>query len=64
MGASRDEGVVDSYGRVFGHPGFVIADGSVVPGPVGPNPALTIAAIADRAAEELAVWKPGTQWPE
>lgn len=64
MGASRNEGVVDSYGRVFGHPGFVIADGSIVPGPVGPNPALTIAAIADRGAEELAAWKPGGRWPE
>ncbi len=63
MGRNRDEGVVDSYGRVFGHPGFVIADGSVLPGPVGPNPALTIAAIADRAAEELAAWTPGAAWP-
>ena len=63
MGRSRHEGVVDSYGRVFGHPGFVIADGSVLPGPVGPNPALTIAAIADRAASALAGWRPGAAWP-
>jgi cholesterol oxidase len=63
MGRNRDEGVVDSYGRVFGHPGFVIADGSVLPGPVGANPALTIAAIADRAADELATWRPGAAWP-
>jgi cholesterol oxidase len=62
MGRNRDEGVVDSYGRVFGHPGLVIADGSVLPGPVGPNPALTIAAIADRAADELAAWSPGAGW--
>jgi cholesterol oxidase len=63
MGRSRDEGLVDSYGRVFGHPGFVIVDGSILPGPVGPNPALTIAAVADRAAEELAAWRPGAAWP-
>jgi cholesterol oxidase len=63
MGRSRDEGVVDSHGRVFGHPGFVIADGSVLPGPVGANPALTIAAVADRAADELAAWRPGADWP-
>ena len=50
MGRSVDEGVVDSYGEVFGYPGFTIADGSVMPGPVGPNPSLTIAALADRFA--------------
>ncbi len=46
-------GVVDSYGRVHGYEGFIIADGSVVPGPVGPNPSLTIAALADRFADRL-----------
>jgi cholesterol oxidase len=51
MGRTPDEGVVDSYGEVFGYPGFTIADGSVMPGPVGPNPSLTIAALADRFAE-------------
>jgi cholesterol oxidase len=49
MGRSPAEGVVDSYGQVFGHPGLSIADGSVMPGPVGPNPSLTIAALADRS---------------
>jgi cholesterol oxidase len=53
MGNSAAEGVTDSYGRVFGYPGFVIADGSVMPGPVGPNPSLTIAALADRFAGRL-----------
>jgi cholesterol oxidase len=51
MGQSVAEGVVDSYGEVFGYPGFTIADGSVMPGPVGPNPSLTIAALADRFAD-------------
>ena len=51
MGQNPEEGVVDSYGEVFGYPGFTIADGSVMPGPVGPNPSLTIAALADRFAE-------------
>jgi cholesterol oxidase len=51
MGASAAEGVVDPYGEVFGYPGFTIADGSVMPGPVGPNPSLTIAALADRFAD-------------
>ena len=53
MGVDERRGVVDSYGRVFGYPGLVIADGSVLPGPVGPNPSTTIAAVAHRAAERL-----------
>ena len=51
MGRSAAEGVVDEWGEVFGYPGFTIADGSVMPGPVGPNPSLTIAALADRFAD-------------
>jgi cholesterol oxidase len=51
MGGGPEEGVADQYGQVFGHPGLSIADGSVLPGPVGPNPSLTIAAVADRSAE-------------
>jgi cholesterol oxidase len=53
MGRDEREGVIDSYGRVFGYPGLVIADGSVMPGPVGPNPSNTIAALAHRFAEQL-----------
>jgi len=53
MGATIEEGVVDSYGRVFGYPGLYVADGSVLPGPVGPNPSNTIAALAHRFADQL-----------
>ncbi|GAA1988983.1 GMC family oxidoreductase [Microbacterium pumilum] len=53
MGRHVHEGVVDSWGESFGHPGLYIVDGSSVPGPVGPNPSLTIAAIANRAVEHL-----------
>ncbi|MEA2214233.1 MAG: cholesterol oxidase [Solirubrobacteraceae bacterium] len=53
MGRSAQEGVVDPYGRVHGHPGLHIADGSVMPGPVGANPSLTIAALADRFATAM-----------
>lgn len=53
MGRDPSEGVVDQHGEVFGCPGLFIADGSVMPGPVGPNPALTIAALADRFADSL-----------
>jgi cholesterol oxidase len=53
MGIDEREGVVDAYGEVFNYPGLYVADGSVMPGPVGPNPSLTIAALADRFAERL-----------
>jgi cholesterol oxidase len=53
MGRNEDEGVVDAYGRVFNYPGLHIADGSVMPGPVGPNPSLTIAGLADRFADAI-----------
>ena len=53
MGRDEQEGVVDSYGRVFGYPGLLVVDGSMMPGPVGPNPSNTIAALAHRAAERL-----------
>lgn len=53
MGRNRGEGVVDSRGEVFGYPGLYVADGSVMPGPVGANPSLTIAAVADRFADRI-----------
>ena len=53
MGHHPAEGVVDSYGQVFGYPGMYVADGSIMPGPVGPNPSLTIAALADRMAQRM-----------
>ena len=53
MGRHPGEGVVDSCGQVFNYPGLYIADGSVMPGPVGANPSLTIAALADRFADGI-----------
>ena len=57
MGADERTGVVDAHGEVFGYPGLFVADGSIMPGPVGPNPSFTIAALAGRigkAARERA----------
>ncbi len=54
MGADPTVGVVAPTGEVFGCPGLYVADGSVMPGPVGPNPSLTIAAIADHIATAAA----------
>ena len=54
MAAQPDEGVVSADdGEVFGHPGLHVADGSVLPSAVGPNPSLTIAAVSDRFADAI-----------
>jgi cholesterol oxidase len=53
MGRHPEEGVVDAWGEVFGHPGLFVADGAVMPGPVGGNPGLTIAALAHRFSERV-----------
>jgi cholesterol oxidase len=54
MGRNPDEGFVSEYGEVFGYEGgLYVADGSVMPGPIGPNPSLTIAAVADRIAGRI-----------
>jgi cholesterol oxidase len=60
IGRHPGEGVCDPYGEVFGHPGLYVADGAAMPGPVGTNPSLTIAAMADRLCDNiLAGGKPG-----
>jgi cholesterol oxidase len=51
MADTADAGVVDHAGRVFGEPDLMVLDGAIIPVSVGPNPALTIAAIAERAME-------------
>jgi len=58
MGRHPDEGVVNANGEVFGYPGLYVADGSVMPGPVGANPCLTIAALADRFADRILEHRP------
>jgi cholesterol oxidase len=51
MGNSREDGVVDHAGRVFGYKNLYIADGSIVPKAIGVNPSKTIAALAERIAD-------------
>jgi cholesterol oxidase len=53
MGRHPKEGVVDEWGQVFGCPGLYVADGAVMPGPVGANPSLTIAALSNRFADRI-----------
>ena len=60
MAQSPDKGVVDGFGRVFNgagndvHKGLYVADGSIVPGAIGVNPFLTISALAEWIAENMA----------
>ncbi len=49
IGDSPDQGVIDPFQRVFGHPGLHVVDGSVMPANPGVNPSLTITALAERA---------------
>lgn len=56
MADDASDGVVDHRGEVFSgvtgaatHPGLYVADGAVVPRPLGVNPLLTISALAERA---------------
>ena len=49
IGASPDEGVIDPWHRVYGHPGLHVVDGAAVSANLGVNPSLTITAQAERA---------------
>ncbi|HMI93464.1 MAG TPA: GMC family oxidoreductase [Polyangiales bacterium] len=53
MSSDFELGVTDSYGVVHGHPGLVVADGSLFPSSSKVNPYLTIMALAERCAEQL-----------
>ena len=53
MAAGAETGVVDSDHRVFGVSNLFVVDGSVLPTQGAANPALTIMALAARAADRL-----------
>jgi len=50
MAESARDGVVDPNGQVFGHENLYVCDASSLPFALGVNPALTITAVAERAA--------------
>ena len=54
MAESKDLGVTDHTGAVFGYEGLYCIDSSIIPTSLGVNPSLTIAAVSERCAETLA----------
>jgi choline dehydrogenase-like flavoprotein len=49
IGDDPDTSALDDSHQLRGHPGIFVTDGSAVPGALTVNPALTIAALAERA---------------
>lgn len=63
MGERVEDAVVNADGQVFDprggaggvYPNLRVVDGAVVPGSIGVNPLLTIAAVAERAAQRYSI---------
>ncbi|MDI2127661.1 GMC oxidoreductase [Yinghuangia seranimata] len=54
LGGCAMGGAADTFGRVRGNRGLYVVDGALVPGNIGgANPSLTIAALAERALDDI-----------
>jgi cholesterol oxidase len=54
LGGAPLGSVCDTYGRVLGHKGLYVMDGSLIPGSAGAcNPSMTIAALAERSLDTI-----------
>ncbi len=55
MAATPNDGVVNHEGEVFGYKNLYVADGAIIPKPLGVNPSRTISALAERIADRMRV---------
>lgn len=53
IGENEKEAVVNTKAELFGHKDLYVVDGSIIPTSIGPNPSLTIAAMAEHIAEQF-----------
>jgi cholesterol oxidase len=53
IGSGPDDGVIDSSGRVYGHDGLYVMDGSMIGANLGVNPSLTITALAEHVCSRV-----------
>jgi cholesterol oxidase len=53
IGRDASSGVIDSSGRVFGHEGLYVMDGSMIGANLGVNPSLTITALSEHVCSRI-----------
>lgn len=53
MADSAEHGVIDRDNRIFGYTNLYVCDGSMISANLGVNPALTIAALTERAMQQI-----------
>ena len=64
MAGSKDFGVVDHLCEAYDNEGLFCIDSSAIPSSLGVNPSLTIAAVAERAADALTARGPELGLPK
>lgn len=53
MGNNPEDSLVRANGESWDYPGLYVVDASIFPTSIGPNPSLTIAAVAEKIADEI-----------
>ncbi len=56
IGKDAQNGVIDESGEVFGYKNLRVLDGSIIPGNLGVNPALTITALSEYCMSRIPVF--------
>lgn len=57
MGATAEEGAIDTQNRLYGYPNMYVCDGSMISSNPGVNPALSITAISEYAMSNIPIKK-------